>query len=57
MISFKEWLILQDSEIVIVGAGPAGIGMGIVLKKLGFESFVILEKIVQEPRFIAGPKK
>ncbi|XBM33735.1 NAD(P)-binding domain-containing protein [Bacillus licheniformis] len=35
---------MQHSEIVIVGAGPAGIGMGIVLKKLGFKSFTILEK-------------
>ncbi|MEC1261312.1 NAD(P)-binding domain-containing protein [Bacillus swezeyi] len=35
---------MHDCEIVIVGAGPAGIGMGIVLKKLGFESFAILEK-------------
>jgi len=31
-------------SIVIVGAGPSGIGMGILLKKLGVEDFVILEK-------------
>ncbi|QHZ48322.1 NAD(P)/FAD-dependent oxidoreductase [Bacillus sp. NSP9.1] len=35
---------MENNEIVIVGAGPAGIGMGILLKKLGFESFVILDK-------------
>ncbi|HTK65374.1 MAG TPA: NAD(P)/FAD-dependent oxidoreductase [Pseudonocardia sp.] len=31
-------------EILIVGAGPAGIGTGIKLKEAGFDSFVILEK-------------
>jgi cation diffusion facilitator CzcD-associated flavoprotein CzcO len=32
------------SAIVIVGAGFGGIGMGIALKRAGFEDFVILEK-------------
>ncbi|HEY1968106.1 MAG TPA: NAD(P)/FAD-dependent oxidoreductase [Pseudonocardia sp.] len=32
------------SEIVIIGAGPSGICMGIKLKEAGFGDFVILEK-------------
>ncbi|MBP0018419.1 MAG: NAD(P)-binding domain-containing protein [Cyanobacteria bacterium SBLK] len=31
-------------EIVIVGAGAAGIGCGVVLKDLGIENFIILER-------------
>ena len=31
-------------DVVIVGAGPAGIGCGVVLKDLGIENFVILER-------------
>ncbi|MRX73249.1 SidA/IucD/PvdA family monooxygenase [Bacillus lacus] len=33
----------QHTTITIVGAGPAGIGMGILLKKLGIDDFLILE--------------
>jgi cation diffusion facilitator CzcD-associated flavoprotein CzcO len=35
---------LADVEVVIVGAGFAGIGLGIQLKQQGLESFVILER-------------
>ncbi|MEO0014236.1 MAG: hypothetical protein RLZZ535_2625 [Cyanobacteriota bacterium] len=31
-------------EVIIVGAGAAGIGCGVVLKDLGIENFVILER-------------
>ncbi|MEL4897102.1 NAD(P)/FAD-dependent oxidoreductase [Crocosphaera sp. Alani8] len=31
-------------DVVIVGAGPAGIGCGVVLQDLGIENFVILER-------------
>ncbi|NES80608.1 MAG: NAD(P)-binding domain-containing protein [Moorea sp. SIO2B7] len=31
-------------EVVIVGAGAAGIGCGVVLKDLGIENFVIVER-------------
>ncbi|HEX6520047.1 MAG TPA: NAD(P)/FAD-dependent oxidoreductase [Streptosporangiaceae bacterium] len=34
----------ERAKIVIVGAGFSGIGMGIALKKAGFDDFVILEK-------------
>lgn len=33
-----------DAQIIIVGAGFAGIGMAIRLKQRGFESFVVLER-------------
>lgn len=35
--------MVQHQKIIIVGAGPAGIGLGILLKKLGFTSYLILE--------------
>ncbi|MCM3760806.1 NAD(P)-binding domain-containing protein [Alkalihalobacillus oceani] len=35
--------MVQHKKIIIVGAGPAGIGLGILLKKLGFTSYLILE--------------
>ncbi|GKU80653.1 NAD(P)/FAD-dependent oxidoreductase [Niallia sp. NCCP-28] len=31
-------------NLIIVGAGPSGIGLGILLKKLNFHDFLILEK-------------
>ncbi|NJL50098.1 MAG: NAD(P)-binding domain-containing protein, partial [Leptolyngbyaceae cyanobacterium SM2_5_2] len=31
-------------DVVIVGAGAAGVGFGVVLKELGLERFVILER-------------
>lgn len=34
----------METEILIVGAGFAGIGMGIRLKQAGFDNFVILEQ-------------
>ncbi|MBV8300091.1 MAG: NAD(P)-binding protein, partial [Candidatus Eremiobacteraeota bacterium] len=33
-----------DAEIVIIGAGFSGLGMGIRLKQRGHDSFVILEQ-------------
>jgi cation diffusion facilitator CzcD-associated flavoprotein CzcO len=34
----------QSYDVVIVGAGAAGIGCGVVLKDLGLERFTILER-------------
>ena len=34
----------QSYDVVIVGAGAAGIGCGVVLKELGLERFTILER-------------
>ncbi|REE96209.1 flavin-containing monooxygenase [Thermomonospora umbrina] len=33
-----------DAEIVIIGAGVSGLGMGIALRRAGIEDFVILER-------------
>ena len=37
----------HDLRIVIIGAGPGGLCMGIRLKQSGIEDFVILEKSSQ----------
>ncbi|MGL5834940.1 MAG: NAD(P)/FAD-dependent oxidoreductase [Waterburya sp.] len=45
---FRDCLLVRKKnhrfEVVIVGAGAAGIGCGVVLKDLGIENFVILER-------------
>lgn len=35
---------MKQFDIIIVGAGPAGVGMGAILKQLGVNNFTILEK-------------
>ncbi|MCM3713921.1 NAD(P)/FAD-dependent oxidoreductase [Halalkalibacter oceani] len=35
--------MIHHQKIIIVGAGPAGIGLAILLKKLGFTSYLMLE--------------
>ncbi|SEK60186.1 NAD(P)/FAD-dependent oxidoreductase [Parapedobacter koreensis] len=42
--SSKQQKTLKTYRTVIVGAGPAGIGMGVALKDFGVYDFVILEK-------------
>lgn len=44
-------------KLVIVGAGPSGIGLGILLKKMNFEDFVILEKEEIGASFRKWPKE
>lgn len=44
-------------KIAIVGGGPAGIGFGILLKQLGIEDFVILEKNKVGSTFFKWPKE
>jgi cation diffusion facilitator CzcD-associated flavoprotein CzcO len=34
----------RDVRVAVVGAGPGGLATGVLLKKAGFEDFVILEK-------------
>ena len=36
--------MVEKKEIVIIGAGAAGVGMGVTLTELGMSDFVILEK-------------
>jgi glycine/D-amino acid oxidase-like deaminating enzyme len=47
-ITFQDCLLMNTKnpkfDVVIVGAGAAGVGCGVVLKDLGIENFVILER-------------
>ncbi|MCM3194783.1 NAD(P)/FAD-dependent oxidoreductase [Priestia megaterium] len=47
----------MNYSIVIVGAGPAGIGAGILLKKLNFNDFIIIEKSDVGSSFQKWPKE
>jgi len=49
--------INQAVDIVIVGAGPAGIGCGVVLKDLGIENFTILERDEVGASFTRWPEE
>ncbi len=42
-------------DVVVVGAGAAGIGMAIVLKDSGIENFVVLDRLFVGASFAAGP--
>ncbi len=46
----------EETDIVIVGAGAAGIGMGVLLKKMGLD-FVILEKDCVGSSFLKWPSE
>ncbi|MBT2571509.1 NAD(P)/FAD-dependent oxidoreductase [Planococcus sp. ISL-110] len=43
--------------ITIIGAGPAGIGMGVLLRQSGVEDFVIIEKDTVGSTFFQWPKE
>ncbi|MFC0274018.1 NAD(P)/FAD-dependent oxidoreductase [Metabacillus herbersteinensis] len=47
----------METKIAIVGAGPAGIGLGILLEKVGFKDYVILEKYEVGATFFQWPKE
>ncbi len=47
----------QSYDVVIVGAGAAGIGCGVVLKELGLERFTILERHQVGASFSRWPKE
>lgn len=49
--------INQAVDIIIVGAGPAGIGCGVVLKDLGIENFTILEREEVGASFTRWPEE
>lgn len=44
-------------RLIIVGAGPSGIGLGILLEKLGFTSYAILEAHTIGSSFLNWPKE
>jgi len=48
---------IRSFDVVIVGAGPAGLGMGATLVSLGLESFVILERSAVGASFLRWPKE
>ncbi|MCM3127140.1 MULTISPECIES: NAD(P)/FAD-dependent oxidoreductase [unclassified Paenibacillus] len=49
--------LLKDYDCVIIGGGPAGIGMASVLQDLGMKRFVILEQHEIGASFMAWPKE
>ncbi|WP_026691010.1 NAD(P)/FAD-dependent oxidoreductase [Alteribacter aurantiacus] len=44
-------------DVIIVGAGPAGVGIGSLFKQLGMERFTILEKEDVGSTFLKWPKE
>lgn len=47
----------MHEKLIIVGAGPAGIGIGVLLEKLGFHSYIILETDQIGASFINWPEE
>lgn len=47
----------MHKEVVIIGAGAAGIGVGCALKKIGVSDFVLLERGVVGESFFNWPKE
>lgn len=43
--------------ITIIGGGPAGIGMGVLLKQNGIDDFIIIERIKLVQHSFNGLKK
>lgn len=42
-------------DVVIVGAGPAGVGCAVVLQELGLENFVLLDRLQVGASFSRWP--
>ncbi len=47
----------EDKDIVVIGAGAAGVGIGVTLRHFGFEDFVILEKDEIGGSFLEWPEE
>ncbi len=50
-------LIAESFDVIIVGAGAAGIGCGVALADLGLERFVILDRTAIGASFAAWPQE
>ncbi|TAH03166.1 MAG: hypothetical protein EAZ15_03755 [Sphingobacteriales bacterium] len=58
-LKFKSILMINKTQtypVIIVGAGAAGIGMGVALKDFGINHFVILEEDVIGSSFKNWPQ-
>ena len=44
-------------DIVVVGAGAAGLGLGVTLRDLGIENFVILDRSAVGASFLRWPRQ
>jgi putative flavoprotein involved in K+ transport len=49
--------VKKEYDVVIVGAGPAGVGVGSILKQMGLSNFVILERNSVGSTFTKWPKE
>ena len=47
----------RSIDIVVVGAGPAGLGIGVTLRDLGIENFVILDRSAVGASFLRWPRQ
>lgn len=47
--------VVPELDVVIVGAGPAGLGTGVVLQDLGLDAFAILERYEPGASFARWP--
>ena len=48
---------MENYDVVIVGAGAAGIGIAAMLKDFGVENMVVLEREMWELLLVNGQKK
>ncbi len=47
----------RSFDVVIVGAGAAGIGFGVTLRHLGIENFAILDRAAVGDSFLRWPRQ
>ena len=47
----------RSFDIVVVGAGAAGLGFGVTLRDLGIDNFVILERLAVGASFLRWPRQ
>ena len=47
----------RSFDVVVVGAGAAGVGLGVMLRHLGIENFVILDRADVGASFLRWPRE